>query len=200
MNEIEQVTQVAKGISEFGILVMIAAFFLLLSAGVMIWNMRSYKSIIEQIMSDFSDKLNLIQETANKNAQTMIDIAEGLIPETQLRIKNISGVFFDLSVERVCRIIKRVRQENHIVDKEATRTKIRTLLTNLFEDRNSKLDTFTYRGKKLSEYSNKDWIEWVAQVVENEIYNEAGENNGRAYSNVCMVYEKIKLDFYHRLN
>lgn len=200
MNEIEQVTQVAKGISEFGILVMIAAFFLLLSAGAMIWNMRSYKSIIEQIMSDFSDKLNLIQETANKNAQTMIDIAEGLIPETQLRIKNISGVFFDLSVERVCRIIKRVRQENHIVDKEATRTKIRTLLTNLFEDRNSKLDTFTYRGKKLSEYSNLDWIEWVAQVVENEIYNEAGENNGRAYSNVCMVYEKIKLDFYHRLN
>lgn len=200
MNEIEQVTQVAKGISEFGILVMIAAFFLLLSAGVMIWNMRSYKSIIEQIMSDFSDKLNLIQETANKNAQTMIDIAEGLIPETQLRIKNISGVFFDLSVERVCRIIKRVRQENHIVDKEATRIKIRTLLTNLFEDRNSKLDTFTYRGKKLSEYSNLDWIEWVAQVVENEIYNEAGENNGRAYSNVCMVYEKIKLDFYHRLN
>jgi hypothetical protein len=200
MNEIEQVTQVAKEISEFGILVMIAAFFLLLSAGVMIWNMRSYKSIIEQIMSDFSDKLNLIQETANKNAQTMIDIAEGLIPETQLRIKNISGVFFDLSVERVCRIIKRVRQENHIVDKEATRTKIRTLLTNLFEDRNSKLDTFTYRGKKLSEYSNLDWIEWVAQVVENEIYNEAGENNGRAYSNVCMVYEKIKLDFYHRLN
>lgn len=200
MNEIEQVTQVAKEISEFGILVMIAAFFLLLSAGVMIWNMRSYKSIIEQIMSDFSDKLNLIQETANKNAQTMIDIAEGLIPETQLRIKNISGVFFDLSVERVCRIIKRVRQENHIVDKEATRTKIRTLLTNLFEDRNSKLDTFTYRGKKLSEYSNLDWIEWVAQVAENEIYNEAGENNGRAYSNVCMVYEKIKLDFYHRLN
>lgn len=200
MNEIEQVTQVAKGISEFGILVMIAAFFLLLSAGVMIWNMRSYKSIIEHIMSDFSDKLNLIQETANKNAQTMIDIAEGLIPETQLRIKNISGVFFDLSVERVCRIIKRVRQENHIVDKEATRSKIRTLLTNLFEDRNSKLDTFTYRGKKLSEYSNLDWIEWVAQVVENEIYNEAGEDNGRAYSNVCMVYEKIKLDFYHRLN
>lgn len=200
MNEIEQVTQVAKGISEFGILVMIAAFFLLLSAGVMIWNMRSYKSVIEQIMSDFSDKLNLIQETANKNAQTMIDIAEGLIPETQLRIKNISGVFFDLSVERVCRIIKSVRQENHIVDKEATRTKIRTLLTNLFEDRNSKLDTFTYRGKKLSEYSNLDWIEWVALVVENEIYNEAGENNGRAYSNVCMVYEKIKLDFYHRLN
>ena len=86
MNEIAQVTQVAKEISEFGILVMIAAFFLLLSAGVMIWNMRSYKSIIEQIMSDFSDKLNLIQETANKNAQTMIDIAEGLIPETQLRI------------------------------------------------------------------------------------------------------------------
>ena len=109
-------------------------------------------------------------------------------------------MFFDLSVERVCRIIKRVRQEKHIVDKEATRTKIRTLLTNLFEDRNSKLDTFTYRGKKLSEYSNLDWIEWVAQVVENEIYNEAGENNESSYSIDCMVYEKNKLVYYTRLN
>lgn len=29
---------------------------------------------------------------------------------------------------------------------------------------------------------------------------EAGENNGRAYTNVKAVYDNIKLDFYHRLN
>ena len=89
---------------------------------------------------------------------------------------------------------------NHIIDKEATKAKIRTLLTNIYEDRNSKFDSFRYRGKMLSQYCNPDWIEDVAKVVEGEIYNEAGPNNARAYTNVKAVYDNIKLDFYHRLN
>lgn len=200
MNEIEQVTKVAQGISDFGILVMIAAFFLIFSAGVMIWNMRSYKTLIERVMTEFSEKLEKVSSTASDNSQIMSEIAEGLVPETRLRIKSISNAFFDLSIERVCRLIKRVREENHIIDKEATRLKIRTLLTNLFEDRNSKMDNFTFRGKRLSTYTNREWISWVAEVIEGEIYSDAGPNNGRAYTNVMMVYDKIKLDFYHRLD
>lgn len=200
MNEIEQVTKVAQGISDFGILVMIAAFFLIFSAGVMIWNMRSYKTLIERVMTEFSEKLEKVSSTASDNSQIMSEIAEGLVPETRLRIKSISNAFFDLSVERVCRLIKRVREENHIIDKEATRLKIRTLLTNLFEDRNSKMDNFTFRGKRLSTYTNREWISWVAEVIEGEIYSDSGPNNGRAYTNVMMVYDKIKLDFYHRLD
>ena len=49
-------------------------------------------------------------------------------------------------------------------------------------------------------YCNPDWIEWVAKAVEDELYNENGPNNGRAYTNVKAVYDNIKLDFYHRLN
>lgn len=200
MNEIEQVTQVAKGISEYGILVMIAAFFLVFVCAVLLWNMRNYKTILENLLDDFSERLKGLQDSADKNTQMMVDIAEGLIPETQLRIKSISGAFFDLAVEKVCRLIKKIREENHIVDKEATRKKIRTLLHNMYEDRNSRFDNFRYRGKRLSEYCNPDWIEWVAQVIEGELYNEAGANNGRAYTNVSAAYDNIKLDFYHRLS
>ena len=117
-----------------------------------------------------------------------------------MRIKTISNVFFDLSVEKVCRIIKKVRTENHIADKVATAKKIRGLLTNLHEDRNSKFDCFTYHGNKLSEYTERKWIEQVAKVIEAEIYNEAGENNGRAYTNVESAYANIRLEFYHNLN
>jgi len=200
MNDISQVTEVAKGISEYGILVMIAAFFLIIAAGVMIYNMRSYKTLTEKIISDFGEKLDELLKQAEQNSQTMIDIAEGLIPETQLRIKNTSNVYFDLAIEKVCRMIKKIREENHIVDKENTQKKIRTMLQNLYEDRNSRFDYYTYRGKKLSYYCNPDWVEWVAKVVEAELYNEAGANNKRAYTNVCAAYERIKLDFYHRLN
>ena len=199
MNEIQQTLDVAKGISEYGIMIIICAVFLVLASALMIACFRWFKSVIENILNDYSDKLTNLQELATKNGEAMIDIAEGLIPETQLRIKSISGVFFDLAVEKVCRLIKKIREENHIADKETTKTKIHTLLHNLYEDRNSRFDNFRYRGKRLSEYSNPEWIEWVAKVMESELYNETGANNGRAYTNVKAVYDNIKLDFYHRI-
>lgn len=199
MNEVQHVTDVAKDISDYGIMIVICAIFLFLASGLMIACFRWFKSVIESILNDYSEQLKHLQETATKNGEAMVDIAEGLIPETQLRIKSISGVFFDLATEKVCRLIKKIREENHIIDKEATKTKIHTLLHNLYEDRNSKFDNFRYRGKKLSEYSNPEWIEWVASVIESELYNEAGANNGRAYTNVKAVYDNIKLDFYHRI-
>ena len=200
MDEIEQVTNVAKGISEYGILVMIAAFFLVFVCSVLLWNMRNYKTILEGLLNDFSDRMKELKDAADKNSQMMVDIAEGLVPETQLRIKNTSNVYFDLATEKVCRLIKKIREENHIADRDATSAKIRTLLQNMYEDRNSRFDSYTYRGKKLSSYCNPEWVGWVSKTVEGEIYNESGENNERAYTNVKAVYDKIKLDFYHRLN
>ena len=135
-----------------------------------------------------------------ENNHIMTRIAEGLQPETQLRVKTLSNLLFDLSVEKVCRIIKKIREENYIVDKENTIKKIRTLLTNIHEDRNSKLDCFTYHGNKLSDYTDRKWIDQVAKVVEAEIYNVEGPNNARAYTNIESVYANIRLEFYHNLN
>lgn len=200
MGEISQATEVAKGISDYGMMAITAAFFLILSAGLMVACFKWFKSIVNGIIASSEKSMNdLLKETRAQN-DMLADISEGLRPETQLRVKNYSGVHFDLSVEKVCRMIKKIREENHIIDREATQKKIRVLLRNLHEDRNSRFDSFTYRGKKLSSYTNPAWIEDVAKVVEGEIYNENGANNSRAFTNVSTVYENIKLDFYHRLN
>lgn len=199
MSEIEQVTTVAKGISEYGILVMIAAVYLVISLSMFIIMMRWFKKSVDRMLSA-TIELKEISDTIKQTNSMMDDIAEGLLPETQLRIKNTSNVYFDLATEKVCRLIKRIREENHIADKEATRIKIRTLLQNMYNDRNSRFDSYTYRGKKISSYCNPEWVEWVGKVVENELYNKDGANNGRAYTNVKSVYEKIKLDFYHKMN
>lgn len=200
MNTTTEALQVAKGISDYGIMIIICAVFLILASGLMIACFRWFRTVITNIMTDYSAQLKTLQETATRNGEAMIDIAEGLIPETQMRVKTISGAFFDMSVEKVCRLIKRIREENHIANEEATKTKIRTLLHNMYEDRNSRFDGFRYRGKRLSEYCNPEWVEWVSKVIEGEIYNEAGINNDRAYTNVKAVYDNIKLDFYHNLN
>jgi hypothetical protein len=199
--------QTGKGISDFGMMAITAGFFLVLSALLMVACFRWFMNMVNQLMTsqkeinqDYKDTMRqLLEETRAQNERLNV-LSESLMPETQLRIKTLSNVFFDLSVEKVCRIIKKVREENHISDKEATARKIRTLLTNMHEDRNSKLDCFSYRGNRLSEYTEKKWIEQVAKAVEAEIYNENGANNGRAYTNVESVYANIRLEFYHNLN
>lgn len=196
----EQVTTIAKGISDWGMMAITAAFFLVLSAGLMIACFKWFKSIINNIINSTGKTMSdLLNETRAQN-EMLADISEGLRQETILRIKNTSGVYFDLSVEKICRVIKKIREENHVADRKATVDKIRNLVRNLHEDRNSRFDSYTYRGKKLSYYTNPQWIEWVAKVIEDEIYNENGTNHSRAYTNVQAVYENIKLDFYHRIN
>lgn len=195
----DDVIQIATGISNVGMMAVVAAFFLVLSAMLMVACFRWFKSIINSMINDNKNLMTeLLDETKKQNDQ-LTDISEGLRPETLLRIKNTSNTFFELSVEKVCRIIKKIREENHIIDRLATRQKIHTLVRNLHDDRNSRFDSYNYRGRKLSQYTSEEWTEWVAEVVESEVYNES-VNNGRAYTNVSAVYERIKLDFYHRLN
>lgn len=199
MENISNVTEVAKGIGDFGMMAVTAAFFLILAAGLMVACFKWFKSIINGIITDNKQIMtDLLDETKRQNEQ-LTDISEGLRPETQLRVKNTSGIYFDFAVEKVCRMIKKVREENHIANREATKAKIRTLLINLHEDRNSRFDYYTYRGKRLTSYTSPVWIDWVEEVVIKEVYSE-NPNNSRAYTNVSAVYERIKLDFYHKMN
>lgn len=200
MNEVQHVTEVAKGISDFGLMAVTAAFFLLLSAAMMIAIFRWFKNIINGMIQEQKNGMKDLTEETRKQNDMLQDISEGLRTETQLRIRNLTGFAFDLTVEQVCRLIKRVRKENHIIDHEATAEKIRKSLKVIHEDRNSRFDPFTYHGKPLSDFCAPEWIEDVAKVVESEIYNEDGENNARAYTNVKLAYDNIKTDFYQRIN
>lgn len=200
MNEVQQVTEVAKGISDLGLMAVTAAFFLLLSAAMMIAIFRWFKNIINDMIQEQKNGMKDLTEETRKQNDMLQDISEGLRTETQLRIRNLTGFAFDLTVEQVCRLIKRVRKENHIIDHEATAEKIRKSLKVIHEDRNSRFDPFTYHGKPLSDFCAPEWVEDVAKVVESEIYNEDGENNARAYTNVKLSYDNIKTDFYQRIN
>ena len=195
----QDVVGVAKGISDFGMMAIAAAFFIVLAAALMWSCFAWFKGLINgMIEANNKAMADLLAETRAQNA-ALTDIAEGLRPETQLRIRNLTGFAFDLAIEKVCRLIKRVRTENHVADHEATSVKIRKSLRVIHDDRNSKFDTFTYKGKPLSSYCSEEWVEQLAKVVESEIYHVDGENNARAFSNVSLAYDNIKTEFYAKM-
>ncbi len=200
MNEIESITAVAHSISDYGALIVVGASFIVLSVMMWVAVFLWFKSIINGVIERSNTEMAEILAETKKQNDMLADISEGLRHETQIRLRNLTGMAFDLAIEQVCRLIKRIREENHIVDRERTRDKIRRQVRIIHDDRNSRFDHFTYRGRPISAYCDDSWVEQVSVVVENEIYHEQGVNNKRAYTNVKMAYDDIKLDFYHRMN
>ena len=198
--DVQNVTEVAKGISDYGMMAVTAAIYLLLSAAMMIAIFKWFKTIINRILGQQTESMRQLAEIQRENNRMLKFMSDGLKTETMLRVRNLTGFAFDLSVEQVCRLVKRIRKENHISDRKTTATKIRKCLQVIHDDRNSRFDPFTYGGKPLSDYCSKKWVEDVANVVESELYNEDGENNARAYTNIKLAYDNIKTDFYQRLN
>lgn len=194
----DQIVKAAQGISDFGMMAMMAGAFLLLSVSLMGVCFFWFKNIIDGIIKQNSTDMKALIDKQDTQNDLLHEIADGLRPATLLQIKSISNTCFDYSVLHVCRIIDKVRAENNIVDKDATKTKIRTLLSNHHDDRNSRFDNIQFRGCTLSHYTSKEWIERVAAVVEREVYAE-NVNPSRTYTNVEAEYGRIRLEFYHKM-
>lgn len=200
MEQVEAVTTVAKGIGDLGMMAIVAAFFLVLSAALMVACFKWFKSVVDSMILDYANSLKDLNKSIAENNRLLTNMVEGLKPITKERIEVVAELSFNNAIEAVCRTIKRIRKENNIRDKQATADKIRRLLKNVHECRNNQFDAFTYHGRKLSFYTNDDWVEKVAQVIEGEIYHENGANNERAFTNVKAIYNSIRLDFYHNLD
>lgn len=171
---VNEAIETARGITDLGMLAVAAGFFLVLSGTMMLGLFRWFRKIIDNTLRENTACATDLRTRLDDLADGVGAISEGLRPETRLRIRETVAIHFRYAVERVCRLIKRVREENNIRNHEATARKIRTLLKNIHDERNRAFDSYTYKGHKLSEYTDEGWIERVAQVVEGEIYNEAG--------------------------
>ena len=107
------VVGVAKGISDFGMMAIAAAFFIVLAAALMWSCFAWFKGLINgMIEANNKAMADLLAETRAQNA-ALTDIAEGLRPETKLRIRNLTGFAFDLAIEKVQEVLEPLKARNH---------------------------------------------------------------------------------------
>lgn len=199
MNETKAALEVAESISNFGMMAVAAAFFVILAIVIMVMFVKWFKDIINNIMTTNQNMLTKLDAQMKENNDVMKSIAEGLRPETLLRVQTTSEMAFQLAQFRLLEIIDTVRTENHIVNREATEVKIEKLVLNLHEEMNGKFEYYSYRGKKLSAYTNQQWVDWMKQGVINEIYSDQERNEDRTHTNVSAIFKRIALDFNHNL-
>lgn len=199
MEEAKTALEVAESISNFGMMAVSAAFFIVLAIVIMVMFVKWFKDIINNIMTTNQNMLSKLDAQMGDTNDIMKSIAESLRPETLLRVQTTSEMAFQLAQFRLLEIIDTVRTENHIVNREATESKIEKLVLNLHEEMNGKFEYYSYRGKKLSQYTNARWVEWMCQGVVAEIYSEQEQNEDRTHTNVSAIFKRINLDFNHNL-
>ncbi|MBS9775008.1 MAG: hypothetical protein KGV59_07645 [Tenacibaculum sp.] len=195
---VDNALKIGTEISDKGMANVTSGFYLLISALMMITLFLMLRKFVNDVLEQNKTVLHKLLEQNKEQTKTLEKISESFEEASLSRIKSLSSLAFDLSIEQVCKIIKKVIQENNISDKEGTREKIMVLLQNLHNDRNSKLDNFTYSGKELSYYTEDSWIDRMAKVIEREVYNDK-QNADRTYTNVKLAYDTIKLEFYRNL-
>lgn len=195
----ESVNNTLENISEYGMSYTTAAIYLTFSVAVLSALFLWFNRVINNLIKN-NDRIlkDILSETQNQNNKLAI-LVENSKDETINRIHTISNALFDVSFWHTLNTIKRIRKENHVADVETTKKKIRDLVTIEYDSGCQKLDAFSYEGNHLSKFVNNAWIDWICQVIESEVYNELGENDSRAYTNVGMTFNQIKIDFNKRI-
>lgn len=195
MDEVKGVITLAEGISSYGISIIMNAIFIIVIVFVLRWFKKLMDKTLDRNPKQMGELIGITQ------AQNILldDIAEGIRPKTLLQVKDFSDVYFALTVEQVSNIVKKVRKENHLGDKAAVEEKVKLMLDNIHNERNSRFKNHTYRGRTLKDYTNDEWVDWAYKAAIKEIYRKTDNEDARR-STIKALCEKIKLDFDERLN
>ena len=188
---------VAKGINEFGIMVVMSAFLLILSV-VVIWTIiRRYMKITDRSINGQNESMQELIQISKLQNEKLEDIREGLSERTISQTKVIVESMLESDTEKTLRLLRSVRKENNIHDIPAVTEKVTRLMRNLSNRRYEALSQFTFHGRPLSVIIEDGWHKRVVDAMLKDLMME--ENNGRAYTNISAIYEDILNNFYRAM-
>lgn len=179
-SHVEALASTAETITNYGIMTTICALTII-----------SMFLMFRHFMKQNADMFNKI--LSSKDGAYLYET-----PMEQIRV--MQSALFDLAKYEVLVHLIRIHSENNLHDKEMVRQKIIDVLTNIHNDRNSKLDNFKYHGLKLSEFTSPKWVARITELSMKQIYmNEKNFEYKRAYSALDIAYNHIKIEFYNNI-
>lgn len=174
---VEPAMETARAISEYGVLVVIAAFMLI------------------AMFLLFRHFLKMFEDMFNKVSSTYASVET---PMEQIRV--LQGVVFDLAKYTLMNHLERVFYENHLENKEVVKQKVHDVCLTMYQDRKSKFDNFKYHGYSLSDFCEESWVTKMEETGLRHLYLEKGKFDlKQAFAAIDLAYNQIKIEFYNNL-
>jgi hypothetical protein len=199
IGDVKPIIDVARSISDVGSLLVITAFYLVITGTMMIIFIRWFVKMVNQIINTQQDNLKTILELQKTQDVKLNDIKGLLNSEMLNQIKILYSYAFDFHRLTIINIIKQIITENNLENREFVERKLNLSLKNLFDDCKSKFLNFSYNGKKLADYMEEKWLENVIQNCLNEIYKTEAFNEENTARHITLVFDSIKIEFQNNL-
>jgi len=197
MNEISipDILTITKGISEVGLLIMTAAFYLVTTAIMMVMFAKQINRANETQHLALKDVIQILKDNNIKINQ----LKESLTGEAFNQIRVVSTYAFDYIKYQVLVSIAQIKEDNNLGNRQQIEEKVRLILDNLFNRMIVDFDAFLYNGNKLSYYTKREWIDKVFDYCIESIYD--GREYHRKYYmiNIEHIYDEVAVEFFQNL-
>lgn len=188
-----------KAVSDYGMMIVTSGTFIAISATLMWFCVKWFKSLIQNIIAQQTDMLKELLSEMRKQSKTMNIIAERLQSETLLRMGVLADYGFDLLTEKLCHQIQRVIDENHLDDREQIQRKVGLLTSNLLTDLKQSFSHFTWNNKRLCDFFKDEWESVIVDLVLAEVYSE-DPNAQRTWNTIRTHITRLKNEFLRNIN
>lgn len=187
--DVSQGLDVAKGVSEYGFMVVVSGFFILLCSVILFTIVKRYMKMTDENMKGSVKMMQSIADTLTSVARKIDDISEAEAEKNLTQIKTIAMMAKKYDVEFTMNMIRRIRTDNHLNEKEKLAAKVSALCKNLAMQRGDELSLFMYRGKPLDEYMPQSWHFQIEKTMLADLDME--ESYSRTYSNMRNAFDSV---------
>lgn len=192
----ESALKTAEALSNYGAMVVITAFAIILCTVMIIYFFVSHRRMAKNMEEQNRQNNMALSITLKRLEDYLQPVSENARLSTLTALYAIAEQNFKLSVESILQIIDRIQSENHIEDEARTRRKLRMFITNMHNDRKLYFSNFTFSGHTVDYYTDSKWIEVMVDTAFPEIYDK---NKSRSRTNIKQAYDSIFIEFKNNL-
>ena len=208
MEHVSGAFDLVKLITDNGILVVIAAVFLINQSR---QNNRSERQqekaaehqsmLINQIFDKYQNTNDSILDIVKNMTITIGQLKDVLTRHDLGSIRTFIKYALRFIPHEVCVFIADFKEKNNLDDKDDVEKSLRTKLENLYKSFVADIDVFPqYKGHYLSFFCNTEWIDLIFDFCIKAIYDGKPYHRDGYLPKLNNLYEKIKVDFFENLN
>jgi|GEM_PF-3024456 len=186
---------IAEGISTFGMMAIAAAAFIIFAFIIIYVFIKLFNKMFDDMQKNqksFFEKLVTLGIESNKKLDLL---KESLTGEEMVQALTVAEYIFNYNKHQLIVEMANIKEKNHLNDREAIEKRLKLKINNLQQRRLNDLDKFTYKGHRLSYYTEPSWGDSVFNYVIDFIYDNREYNRDYYIRLFDQMYEQVKNEF-----
>lgn len=185
----------AGGITEWGFLAVAAGAYLTLSTALMAACFRWLRRLVDNVMQRSEERLDRLLETAGRQSDLLAEVAEALRPLSLSQARTVGSAVLRAEALNTGQAVAQWARAEH-ADATLPKRWAQTAAERCLRSVRTLLNSFCYRGRRLSAYTDDGWADVVAEAAAREARAPAGSATG----GIARAFEGLIADFYRRLD